>query len=180
LQNTGTETQANAVGTEANFVCGSFVRFSFAIGTENPTVTDLTFVSNGCGYMLAAADVLVENIKGKRLSDLHGLNDTVLRMQIRIALEDIPHERSGCIDACINALRAGFIDFRSRQVEEFRGERALICTCFSVSQDAIEALILSETLENVDEVGDLCGAGSGCGSCRMLIQEILDGLALKL
>lgn len=124
--------------------------------------------------MLAAADVLAESVKGKRLSDLHGLSDPILKMQVARALGDIPGDRNECVKAAIGALRAAFVDHRSRLVEEFRGERALICTCFSVSEETIESHIASGSLETVEEVGDACAAGSGCGSCRMLIQEILD------
>ena len=164
----------NAVGTEANFSCGSFIRFSILIDDKQGSIVDAYFSSNGCGFMLAAADVLAESVKGKRLGDLHGLSDPILRMQISLALGEVPDDRSTCIQAVIDALRAAFVDHRSRLVEEFRGERALICTCFSVSEEMIEAKIAERSLKTVDEVGDACAAGSGCGSCRMLIQEILD------
>jgi len=28
---------------------------------------------------------------------------------------------------------------------------------------------------SVEAVGDVCNAGMGCGSCRMLIEEMIDG-----
>ena len=130
--------------------------------------------------MLAAADVLAESVKGKRLGDLHGLSDLILRMQAVLHLGDFPPQRVECLQAGINAMRSAFVDHRSRLVEEFRGERALICTCFSVSEEMIEAQIAERSLRTIDEVGEACGAGSGCGSCRMLIQEILDGNSVTL
>ncbi len=165
----------NAMATTPNFSCGSFVRFSLSIDTESHLVADAVFESNGCGFMLANADVLAESVTGKRLIDLHGLNDAELHSIIGNGLGEIPSERRECVAACIEALRAVFADFRARQIEEFRGEKALICTCFGVSEETIENLIVKDSLTTVGEVTDNCNAGSGCGSCRMLIQEMLDG-----
>ncbi|CAN5492018.1 hypothetical protein BH10ACI3_BH10ACI3_25010 [soil metagenome] len=166
----------NAVGTEANFACGSFVRFVLSIDPERSFLTDAAFNSNGCGFMLAAADVLAESVTRKHLTGLHGLSDVELQSVVEVALGPTPSERTDCFDACINALRAAFADYRSSQIEEFRGERALICTCFDVTEDTIERMITERSLETVDDVARVCNAGSGCGSCRMLIQEMLDGV----
>jgi NifU-like protein len=174
LQNAQARTSGSAVGTEANFSCGSFIRFSLSIDIESNSVTDATFTSNGCGFMLAAADVLAESVRIKGLANLHGLDDGDLHKQIEQNLGVIPTGRRECLDACINALRAAFADFRSRQIEEFRGEKALICTCFGLTEETIELQIAERSLRTVEEVAQACNAGTGCGSCRMLIQEMLD------
>ena len=178
LQHTAT-CHSNAIGTEANFSCGSFVRFSLSIDIDGNLVADSAFASNGCGFMLAAADVLAKNIIKRHLVDLHGLNPTQLAELISDQLGEIPPERRECIDACINALRSAFADFRSRQIEEFRGEKAFICTCFGVTEETIESFLLepgavATGFLTVDDIARATNAGSGCGSCRMLIQEMLD------
>ena len=124
--------------------------------------------------MIATADFLVETIKGSKLSDLHGLNKEELSQKINREFGILPKERSQCVDVCIEALRVAFAGYRVRQIEEFRGEKALICTCFGVSEETIEAHIKQDSLETVDEVTQICNAGGGCGSCRMLIQEMID------
>ena len=167
----------NAVGTEANFSCGSSIRFSLSIDIVSNLVADAGFTSNGCGFMLAAADVLADTVKNRRLVDLHGLDDDDLHRQIESDLGENPAARRQCVEACINALRAAFADFRAKQIEEFQGEKALICTCFGVTEENIENQIEEGSLKTVEEVGRACNAGSGCGSCRMLIQEILDAAA---
>lgn len=165
---------ANAAATAANFSCGSFVRFSLLIDEEGRFVADVSFLSNGCGFMIAAANVLAESVTGKSLSDLHGLTDADLNTHIQTSLDEFPRERRECSNTCIEALRAAFADHRDRLVEEFRGEKALICTCFGVSEEAIEALIAKGLATTIEDIGLKCNAGSGCGSCRMLIQEMLD------
>ncbi|CAN5281275.1 hypothetical protein BH20ACI2_BH20ACI2_01600 [soil metagenome] len=163
----------DAEGVAANFGCGSFVRFVMSIDGGG-VIRAADVRSNGCGYMVAAADVLAEYINGRDLTELHGLRREELRFLIADEVGEIPSERTECADGAIEALRSAFSDLRSRRVEEFRGEEALICTCFGVSQERIESLIDKQVLDTVEEVTLACNAGGGCGSCLMLIQELLD------
>ena len=50
----------------------------------------------------------------------------------------------------------------------------LICTCFDVYKSEIVKAIEGNRLTNLQEVMDITGAGTGCGSCQDSIQEILD------
>ena len=166
---------ANASGRSASFECGSFVSFTLRVDAGLKTVVSAAFKTNGCGYMTAAADVLAEIVKDRKLGALHGLDREELNKRIDTELGNIPSERHQCVDVCIEALRAAFVDFRARQIEEFRGEKALICTCFGVSEETIDTHIRAGSIDSVDEVTRICNAGGGCGSCRMLIQEMIDG-----
>ena len=165
---------ANANGKAASFQCGSYVSFSLKVGTATKTIEFAGFKTNGCGYMIAASDFLAETIKGSKLGELHGLDKGELGQKIDGEFGTLPDDRRQCVDVCIEALRAAFADFRVRQIEEFHGEKALICTCFGVSEETIETHITQNTIETVDEITKICNAGGGCGSCRMLIQEMID------
>jgi NifU-like protein len=160
---------------EANFTCGSAVRFFISVDSEAGFVEKASFTSNGCGYLLAAADVLAGYVEGKHLADLHGLEPSELRTIVFSDLNEFPQARILCIDTCIGALRAAFAEFRRRGVDEFRGERALVCTCFGVSEETVERVIANGRLRTVEQVTVACRAGGGCGSCTFLIQEMLDG-----
>lgn len=138
------------------------------------TVASSTFRSNGCGYMLACADVLTAIISGSELTELHGLDTSELFANVEQELGPIPADRRECLVACTDAIRTAFADHRSREIEEFRGEKALICTCFGVAEQTIEHLIDSGRAIAVDDVKAACRAGSGCGSCTMLIEEMLN------
>lgn len=167
----GKAEKTNAVGTGASFVCGSFVRFYLEIDAQK-TIKAARFKSNGCGFTIAAADVLAEKIVGKNLTNLHGLND--FKVEIERELEKYPFSRKHCLEISIDALSQAFNDFRALQIEEFAGEKALICTCFGVSEETIEKIISENEVETVEEIGEICHAGTGCGSCQFLIQEMLD------
>lgn len=166
---------ANAVGTAAKFGCGSFVRFSLTIDASTSAITEIRFSSNGCGFMAAAADLLAESLIARRLTGLQGLSDIELFETITNGLGAIPRERNECIAACFQALHAALADFRASRIEEFAGEKALICTCFSVTEERIEEVIRDGSIASVDDVSAVCNAGLGCGSCRMMIEEMIEG-----
>ena len=124
--------------------------------------------------MMAAADLLAEKVATVKLRDLHGIDITEFRRRIERELGEFPPEREHCLLTAIDALRAAFADFRARQIEEFTGEKALICTCFGVSEETIEKVIEENGASTVLKVGELCNAGTGCGSCQFMIQEMID------
>ncbi len=175
-RNVGKVANLNASGKSASFVCGAFVSFSLQIELETKTILSAKFKSNGCGFMIAAADVLAEKISGKKLPELNGLNKEVLQRYIKDELEKFPANRTQCLELCFEALQSSLANFRLLQIEEFAGEKALICTCFGVSEETIENIIKTNSLETLEEVTEFCSAGSGCGSCQPLILEILDVL----
>ncbi len=117
---------------------------------------------------------MTEQIVGNKLNELHGLDKSVLQTQIKTELGEFSESRRHCLDLCLETLQNAFADFRARQIEEFTGEKALICTCFGVSEETIENLIKRNLLATVEEVTDACNAGGGCGSCQPLVQEIID------
>ena len=174
LRNSGKAERTNAVGTGASFSCGSFVRFYLEIDIETKEIREAKFKSNGCGFALTAADVLLDKVKNKRLNELHGANNNELKQSIEAELESFDASRRHCLEICLDALHQALNDFRSLQIEEFQGEKVLICTCFGVAEETIESLIAIENAESVEEIGKLCNAGTGCGSCQFLIQELID------
>jgi NifU-like protein len=177
--NVGKLSDANAVGTGATFVCGVFLRFYLRIDNQSKEITEAKFQTNGCGYLVASADVLAGNIVGKKLNKVHELDREVLQAEIENALDIFSEHRKHCLDTPLNALQSAFADFRVRQIEEFAGEKALVCTCFGVSEETIENLVENKSLETVEEVTEACNAGGGCGSCQPLIQEIIDTRRLE-
>jgi bacterioferritin-associated ferredoxin len=50
----------------------------------------------------------------------------------------------------------------------------LVCHCHAVADDAIKAEIAAGAL-SADELAARCGAGSRCGGCHAVIDELLHG-----
>lgn len=172
-KNAGTLNGANAFGTGASFLCGAFVRLSLCIDKEK-RITEAKFQTNGCGFMIAAADFVSGQLAGQRLTELHGLSQDKLEARIAAEMEEFPESRKQCSELVGEALRNALSDFRARTLEEFQGEKALICTCFGVSEETILSVIALYKPNDAGDVSDICNAGSGCGSCQMMIREMID------
>lgn len=168
--------ESNTDGVRASFICGSFVSISMQIDPETKTIIKAKFRSNGCGYMIAAAEVLVKEITGKKLLDLHGFDKEELSERIENVLVKFSDNRRHCLQSALDALQSALSEYRAQQIEEFAGEKALICTCFGISEDTIENVIRNRSLDTVEQVTETCSAGGGCGACQPLVQEILDVL----
>jgi len=173
-KNAGQADRANAVGTNATFVCGAVLRFSLWIDRETKEIHAAKFQTNGCGFLIAAADALAEKIVGRRLTELHSFDRQFLESEIENEIGKFSEHRTHCLDLATETLQTALADFRRLQIEEFAGERALICTCFGVSEETIERVIAENQAETVEQVGEVCNAGTGCGSCQLLIAELLD------
>lgn len=47
------------------------------------------------------------------------------------------------------------------------------CICRAVTHTEVRSCIVDSGASSVDEVGDKCGAGTGCGMCHDRIQAML-------
>lgn len=177
-RNAGEAANANAVGTGATFICGAVLRFALHIDFETKTILEAKFKASGCGYLVASAETLAEQVTGKHLTELHSLDRQFFAAEIISELGEFPESRKHCLELSLQALQNALADFRLAQIEEWTGEKALICTCFGVSEETIENLVKNNSLETVEQVTDACNAGGGCGACQPLIQEIIDTTTL--
>lgn len=155
----------NSTGTDVKFDCGCYVRFQLEISDVPATIGEVGYQTNGCGFMTAAAERLAAEIDGTLLVELGA------RLESRL---EVDQDRAPCISAAVNALKAAFADHRARKIEEFTGEKALICTCFGVEEEIIEAFVRKVRLTDVNDVTKELKAGGGCGACTVLIREIID------
>lgn len=161
----------NARGRAATFLCGISVTFELRI--VQGIVEEVGFRAGGCGYVIAAAEIIAEQIAGVALSKLRAL--AVIESELHSRIGPIPAERAHCVNICLDGMQNALADYRTKQIAAWNGDEALICSCFGVAESDIESVISSGGLTTVEEVGEKCNAGIGCGSCQPMIQEILDG-----
>jgi len=120
--------------------------------------------------MIAAAEVLSEHLAGNDLTSLGGEFGEVIANE----LGAFPESRSDCSRAVNEAAKDAFTQYRHHRLEEFQGEKAIVCTCFFVSEETLLNAIRENDLTDVRQVSAVYRAGSGCGACRMLIQDLID------
>lgn len=162
-------------GSDANFRCGCAVTIVVEMISDQTLIERASYISNGCGYMLAAAEILCRDVSGKRLEDLGGSPEPKLRSAVISKIRDVPEARSECVSSVIRALKNTLTDLRSRRLREFTGELPLVCTCFGITEDAIQECIARENIKGLGELMEKCRAGTGCGSCQPILVEILAG-----
>ncbi|KXK00708.1 MAG: FeS cluster assembly scaffold IscU [Acidobacteria bacterium OLB17] len=161
-------------GRSASFSCGCFSEAAIAVNEECQTIETLRFATNGCGFMAASGRVLEGELAGKVLAELYGLSDAALAAKIEDELGEFPPERKQCASVAIEALKAAFTNYRNARACEFVGDSPLICSCFGVSEDDLLAAIRETGASEPKGLGRVTRAGSGCGACRMLIEELIE------
>jgi NifU-like protein len=169
-RNVGDLPDADAVGDVGSLRCGAVVRLSLKIDAEAQTISEARFKTLGCGFLVACASVLTETVKELPISRAALLNEAA----ITDWFNGLPPEKGHCAELAREALHAALADYHNARQEEWTGDEALICTCFGVSEKAIESAIHKSGLRTIAEVTKVCNAGGGCRSCHPLIEDILD------
>ena len=126
LKYSGGAVEDKTSGRAVNFACGGLVEIFLEI-TEGPgIVTAARFRSNGCGFMVAAAEAVCSELNGVELAELHGLETIGNSLEERFG--PVPEARLGCLNAVIDAVRDAFREHRTHVVAEFAGDKVLVCT----------------------------------------------------
>jgi NifU-like protein len=151
------------------------LRLTLQRDAEARLIADAKFKAAGCGYLIAAASVLTETIKGTTISEAAAFVENLsLERTIMERLAEVPPEKQQCLTLCQEALVAALCNYHDATLEEWTGDEALICTCFGVSEKSIEEAIRTCSLHTIKEVTKACNAGGGCHSCHPLIEDILE------
>jgi NifU-like protein len=172
-QNVGDIEEGEASAETGSFICGAVVRLSLRLDEETRRVSEAKFRAAGCGYLIAAASVITEIIKGLTTAEA-ATASTLLQETLVEYFGHPPREREHCAAIVCDALREAVASYSRRVRDEWTGEEALICTCFGVSEKRIEQVIHEQKLRTVLEVTRACNAGAGCRSCHPLIEDILE------
>jgi len=168
-RNAGDVEGTNALGEAGSLRCGAVLRLTLKVDPARQTITDARFKALGCGFLIACASALTETIKELPVSKAAVLTEQA----ITDWFGGLPIERTHCAALCREALHLALADYHSARQEEWTGDEALICTCFGVSEKSIERVIRMGSLRTIKQVTVACNAGGGCGSCHLLIEDIL-------
>lgn len=165
-----------ATGSAGARECGAVARLSLEIDPVDHLIGAARFRSSGCGYAVAALELLCSMLNGTTVPDAASLlgSDRAWNTFVIEQLGEVELGRRHCLALARDTLAATLRDHRSNYPEHAPGEEALICTCFFVSERTIEAAVRDHALTTIDEVTQSCRAGGGCGSCHPLIAEIID------
>lgn len=170
-RNVGAISDADAIGKAGSRSCGAAVRFSLRID-ETQRISDAKFKAAGCSYLVACSSFLTEQVQGRTTGEAASWAQSPER-----AISDQFSPAAGqdhCAVLACDALTSAIRHYSDSVRDEWSGDEALICTCFGVSERAIEQQVQTGGLRTISEVTKACNAGAGCRSCYSLIGDILD------
>lgn len=170
-KNVGDASEPSFVGRSASFRCGATLRMSLHID-ESQRIAEAKFKAAGCSVMVAAAELLTEQILGKTTGEAATLGQQVRLIGLQLGPGE--KERTDCYELAGQALINAIGEYSDAIRDSWEGDQALICTCFGVSEKTIEREITTNGLKTITEVTRACNAGGGCRSCWPLVQDILD------
>ncbi len=104
-RNVGEMENADGVGEVGNARCGDIMRMYLKI--ENNIITDVKFMTYGCGAAIATSSMATELIKGKSIDDALKLtNKAVVE-----ALEGLPPAKLHCSVLAEQAIKTALSDY---------------------------------------------------------------------
>ena len=170
-RNVGEVEEPRFTGRSGSFQCGAILRVFLQID-ESQRITEAKFKAAGCSVLVAAASLLIEEVRGKTTGEAAAVAQNLDRLAGKLGT--LPAARNECVLLACEALLSAIRNYSDSAREEWEGDEALICTCFCVSERTIEREIKENALRTIAQVTAACSAGGGCRSCYPLIEDILE------
>lgn len=104
-RNLGTMDDADAVGEVGNAKCGDIMRIYLKI--KDDVITDVKFITFGCGSAIASSSMATEMIKGKPISEALQLTNRA----VTEALDGLPAHKLHCSVLAEEAVKAAVKDY---------------------------------------------------------------------
>jgi NifU-like protein len=168
-RNAGEVENPDGIGEVGSLACGDALKLTFKLD-KNGKIAEAKFKTFGCASAIGTSSVLTEMIKGLTLDEAA----KVTNKDIADYLGGLPEQKMHCSVMGREALEAAIENYRSggRKKHELGG--TVVCTCFGVTDQEIERVVIENDLTTVEEVTNYCKAGGGCGGCQSEIEKIIE------
>ena len=111
--NVGEIKDADGVGEVGNPKCGDIMRMYIKV--DNDVITDVKFMTFGCGAAIATSSMATELIKGKSIDEALKLTNSA----VVEALEGLPPQKIHCSVLAEEAVRSAIADYyRNKGMED--------------------------------------------------------------
>jgi NifU-like protein len=161
-------------GVSVDFSCGTNVAVYLTINSEDRSVEKVSFKSNACGVAVAFVEHVAGYLEARMLTDLGGEWQAECYVTFLERYGEMSSNRMPCLAMVTDAFGSALRNYRQRNLDDYEGDSPLVCSCFGVSEEVLERLIASGEATTVAELTDKTNAGSGCGSCLMIMRELVD------
>jgi NifU-like protein len=170
----------NSNGVSVDFQCGTSISVSMAIDETTKVIEKISYKSSACGFSLAFAEYVAVFLEGRSLTDLKGDWPSECLTGFSVEVGPMQSGRMPCLVMVTDAFALALKDFRSRSLSSFEGESPLVCSCFGISEDVLEKLLTSGKASTVSDLTEMTNAGGGCGSCLMILRDMVESRLLDL
>jgi NifU-like protein len=168
-RNVGEIENPDGVGEVGSLACGDALKLSFKLDKDG-RIQDAKFKTFGCASAIATSSVLTELIKGMTVDEAA----KVTNKDIADYLGGLPEQKMHCSVMGREALEAAIENYHTGGKSKHKLEGKVVCTCFGVTENEIERVIVENDLTSVDQVTNYCKAGGGCGGCHGEIEKIIE------
>ncbi len=167
------EYQDDGKGQVGSMACGD--QMLVVIQVEDDRIKDIKWKTYGCASAIASTSMMSEMVKGMTLEEAYLLTPDMITQK----LGGLPQHKFHCSVLGDKALRAAIDDYLDRQGLDnpYRKNVAqIICECRNVTDQQIEELVKSGKAETLEQVQEITGLGTVCGSCRSKARDLVHEL----
>lgn len=111
-RNVGEIKDADGIGEVGNPRCGDIMRIYIKV-KEN-RITDIKFLTFGCGAAVATSSMVTELVKGKTLEEAL----KVTNQEVADSLDGLPPIKMHCSNLAEQALKAAIEDYRKKHTKQ--------------------------------------------------------------
>jgi len=167
--------KADGVGYVGSPACGDMMKMWIKIDPKTDRIKECKWRTFGCASAIASTSILSEMATengGMKLDEAFKIKpqDIVER------LAGLPDRKIHCSVLGDKALRAAINDYfrKSKQENRITKDKAkIICECLHVTDHEIEDAVLEGKL-TYEEVQKKTKCGTGCGTCKPRIEELIE------
>lgn len=167
-RNIGKLMNANATGDVGSIVVGDALRFYIQVKDER--ITAAKFQVFNCHDQVGPSSALTELAVGRTLDEAALLGP----MDLCTHLGGLDPAHLPARLWAREGLRAAVAAYRGEEIDCDVELDPLLCRCHGIPADTVRQSITVMGLTTPDEVVNATGAGSGCGSCRVDLQPLID------
>ena len=108
-RNVGEIKNPDGVGEVGNPRCGDIMRMYIKV--KDDVITDVKFLTFGCGAAVATSSMITELIKGKRLDEALDISNK----EVAESLDGLPPVKMHCSNLAQQAVKAAIEDYRKKE-----------------------------------------------------------------
>lgn len=120
-RNVGSLDDADGIGEVGNAKCGDIMRMYIKVDKDTQIITDVKFMTFGCGSAIATSSIATELIKGQPVSKALELSNKA----VVEALDGLPAYKLHCSVLAEEAIKAAVKDYYDKHNIEY--DKALFC-----------------------------------------------------